>query len=90
MEAEEISFPVRPTQISAKRRVTVASFRGQVLVSIREFFMREETELPSRKGIALTEDQWGALLSQLDYINQAIIKKKHSLKNQESILRFAE
>ena len=55
------------------------------MVSIREFYMKNDAELPSRKGIALTEDQWNALITQLEDINHAIRQKKNSLKQQESL-----
>ena len=60
----------------------MSTFRGQVLVSVREFYTKDGEELPGRKGIALTEEQWNSLLSQVDDINHAILEKKESLKNK--------
>ena len=60
----------------------MSTFRGQVLVSVREFYTKDGEELPGRKGIALTEDQWNSLLSQVDDINHAILEKKDHLKHK--------
>jgi len=45
------------------RKVSVNMFKDKVLVNIREFYQREEGggELPGKKGIALTPQQWEEL-----------------------------
>ncbi|KAL9330036.1 hypothetical protein ACSQ67_005039 [Phaseolus vulgaris] len=47
-------------QLSEKRRVTIQDFRGKTLVSIREYYKKDGKDLPTSKGISLTEEQWSA------------------------------
>jgi Transcriptional Coactivator p15 (PC4) len=46
--------------IGSKKKVTVGSFKGMVLVNIREYYTDKNTgeEKPGSKGIALTVEQW--------------------------------
>ncbi|GJY80269.1 RNA polymerase II transcriptional coactivator KELP [Tanacetum coccineum] len=41
-------------RLSNKRRVTLTEFKGKSLVSIREYYMKDGKELPSSKGMALS------------------------------------
>ncbi|XP_044486807.1 RNA polymerase II transcriptional coactivator KELP [Mangifera indica] len=59
-------------KLSDKRRVTIQDFRGKTLVSIREYYKKDDKELPSAKGIALTEEQWSALKNNVPAIEEAI------------------
>ncbi|KAF7828120.1 RNA polymerase II transcriptional coactivator KELP [Senna tora] len=61
-------------KLSDKRRVTIQEFRGRKLVSIREFYSRGGKELPSSKGISLTEEQWSAFKKNMPAIEKAIEK----------------
>ena len=48
--------------LSAKRFVSINTFRGKLMVDIREFYQDDSGELkPGKKGISLSEDQWEAL-----------------------------
>lgn len=50
------------THLSPIKRVDVRSFKGRVLVDIRQFFRGPDgTTMPSKKGIALTIPQWRRL-----------------------------
>ncbi|VUG19100.1 DEBR0S4_10506g1_1 [Brettanomyces bruxellensis] len=55
-----------------RRRVTVRKFRNMKLVDIREYYQKNEEWLPGTKGISLTEDQWGILVSKIGEINEAL------------------
>merc|ERR1712048_660170 len=55
-ELGEAIFP-----ISYKRRITVRKWQGNVLVDIREHYLKEDLLLPSKKGISLTLDQYKQL-----------------------------
>ncbi|KAI4315546.1 hypothetical protein L6164_028343 [Bauhinia variegata] len=61
-------------KLSEKRRVTIQEFRGKTLVSIREYYKRDGKELPSSKGISLTEEQWSTLKKNIPAIEKAIKK----------------
>ncbi|MED6145881.1 hypothetical protein PIB30_029366 [Stylosanthes scabra] len=61
-------------KLSDRRRVTVQDFRGKTLVSIREYYRKDGKELPSSKGISLTEEQWSAFKKNVPAIENAIKK----------------
>ncbi|KAG7956290.1 hypothetical protein I3843_11G117000 [Carya illinoinensis] len=61
-------------RLSEKRRVTVQDFRGKTLVSIREYYKKDGKELPTSKGISLTEEQWSAFKKNVPDIEKAIRK----------------
>eukprot|EP01083_Nonionella_stella_P210979 763324_1 len=44
--------------ISPKRRVTIKEWEGNVLLDIREYYTKSEKELPGKKGISLTIQQY--------------------------------
>lgn len=59
-------------RLSHKRKVTVQEFKGKPLVSLREFFTKEGKELPTAKGISLTEEQWSVFKKNVPAIEKAI------------------
>ncbi|KAL1364111.1 hypothetical protein HN51_012275 [Arachis hypogaea] len=61
-------------KLSERRRVTVQDFRGKTLVSIREYYRKDGKELPTSKGISLTEEQWSAFKKNVPAIEKAIKK----------------
>ncbi|XP_040987595.1 RNA polymerase II transcriptional coactivator KELP-like [Juglans microcarpa x Juglans regia] len=61
-------------RLSEKRRVTIQDFRGKTLVSIREYYKKDGKELPTSKGISLTEEQWSAFKKNVPDIEKAIRK----------------
>ncbi|KAK9926941.1 hypothetical protein M0R45_024148 [Rubus argutus] len=61
-------------RLSHKRKVTVQEFKGKPLVSLREFFTKEGKELPTSKGISLTEEQWSVFKKNVPAIEKAIQK----------------
>ncbi|CAN6585867.1 unnamed protein product [Malus baccata var. baccata] len=61
-------------RLSAKRKVTLQEFRGKNLVSIREFYFKDGKELPTAKGISLTEEQWSVFKKNVPAIEKAISK----------------
>ncbi|KAK5846089.1 RNA polymerase II transcriptional coactivator KELP -like protein [Gossypium arboreum] len=61
-------------RLSDKRRVTLQDFRGKTLISIREYYKKDGKELPSSKGISLTEEQWSTLRKNIPNIEKAVTK----------------
>ncbi|PON34220.1 RNA polymerase II transcriptional coactivator KELP [Parasponia andersonii] len=61
-------------KLSEKRKVTIQDFRGRTLVSIREYFRKDGKDLPTAKGISLTEEQWSTFKQNVPAIEKAIRK----------------
>eukprot|EP00854_Cymbomonas_tetramitiformis_P007741 gene7741-9207_t len=60
-------------QLSKTRRVSVETYQGKKLVSIREFYEDQAGELkPTRKGLSVTESQWGELKNGVEVVDAAI------------------
>jgi hypothetical protein len=57
---------------NGKRRVTVSEFKGNTLISIREYYEKDGKELPGKKGISLTVDQWKGLTALAPDVDAAI------------------
>lgn len=58
--------------LGKNRRVTVRSFKGKVLVDIREFYQKDGVMAPGKKGISLSTEQWKLMLESADAISDAI------------------
>uniref|UniRef100_A0A5B6YVE7 Putative RNA polymerase II transcriptional coactivator KIWI-like n=1 Tax=Davidia involucrata TaxID=16924 RepID=A0A5B6YVE7_DAVIN len=59
-------------EISRNRRVSVRNWQGKVVVDIREFYVKDGKQMPGKKGISLTMDQWNVLRDHVDEIDQAV------------------
>ncbi|OJJ67509.1 hypothetical protein ASPBRDRAFT_161888 [Aspergillus brasiliensis CBS 101740] len=66
-------------EISKARRVTISSFRGKTMVSIREYYEKDGQELPGKKGISLPIDQFSSLVSLLPHIETTLQNKGESV-----------
>ncbi|KAJ5178942.1 hypothetical protein N7492_002152 [Penicillium capsulatum] len=62
-------------EISKKRRVTLSEFRNNTLINIREYYDKDGQELPGKKGISMSVDQFAALVTLLPDIEQALSQK---------------
>ncbi|KAL2824685.1 transcriptional Coactivator p15-domain-containing protein [Aspergillus cavernicola] len=62
-------------EISKMRRVTVSSFRGKTMISVREYYEKDGEELPGKKGISMPIDQFSTLLNLLPDIETALKEK---------------
>ncbi|GAV88779.1 PC4 domain-containing protein/DEK_C domain-containing protein [Cephalotus follicularis] len=69
-------------RLSSRRKVTVQDFRGRNLVSVREYYCKGDKELPTSKGISLTEEQWSALKKNIPAIEKAVWKMESKFMRQ--------
>ncbi|ERN08760.1 RNA polymerase II transcriptional coactivator KIWI [Amborella trichopoda] len=88
-DSEGVAPPARKTQkkdtedsdgitvcdISKTRRVSVRNWQGNVVVDIREFYFKDGKQLPGKKGISLTMEQWYVLRDHVDEIDKAVAEK---------------
>ncbi|PON32613.1 Transcription factor [Parasponia andersonii] len=59
-------------EISKNRRVSVRNWNGRIVVDIREFYLKDGKQLPGKKGISLTMDQWNILRDHVEEIDKAV------------------
>ncbi|KAM7509084.1 hypothetical protein LguiA_019537 [Lonicera macranthoides] len=59
-------------EISKNRRVSVRNWQGKVVIDIREFYVKDGKQMPGKKGISLTMDQWNVLREHVDEIDKAV------------------
>ena len=57
-------------EISKNRRVTISTFKGKKMVSIREYYEQGGKMLPGKKGISMMMEQYGALIELLPIIEK--------------------
>ncbi|KKY13363.1 putative rna polymerase ii transcriptional [Diplodia seriata] len=61
-------------ELSSRRRVTVSEYSGKPLISVREYYEKEGAQMPGRKGISLSLDQYNALMGLLPEVEAALAK----------------
>lgn len=59
-------------ELAKNRKVKVRKFAGKLMVDIREFYIKDGVELPGKKGISLSMDQWDVLREHIEEIDQAV------------------
>ncbi|KAE8735806.1 RNA polymerase II transcriptional coactivator KIWI [Hibiscus syriacus] len=59
-------------EISRNRRVSVRNWNGKIWVDIREFYIKDGKQLPGKKGISLSLDQWNTLRDHAEEIDKAL------------------
>jgi|AntAceMinimDraft_12_1070368.scaffolds.fasta_scaffold196058_1 hypothetical protein len=58
-------------ELEGMRKVTVGTYRGAVMVGIREFYDKDGKSLPGRKGISLGQEQWNVVCQNQEAIEKA-------------------
>ncbi|QCE15119.1 RNA polymerase II transcriptional coactivator KIWI-like [Vigna unguiculata] len=71
-DSDEESDSIVVCEISKNRRVSVRNWQGKVVVDIREFYSKDGKQLPGKKGISLTMDQWNVLRTHVEEIDKAV------------------
>jgi len=61
-------------ELAGNKKVSVRTFKGKVLIDIREYYTASGEEKPGKKGIALSPEQWKVLVSSMDDISAAVEK----------------
>ncbi|GMP53719.1 hypothetical protein CsSME_00019103 [Camellia sinensis var. sinensis] len=62
-------------RLSEKRRVTIQDFRGKTLVSMREYYRRDDKDLPTLKAVSfhyLIFEVWKIFISNGCYCGSAL------------------
>ncbi|XP_041006942.1 RNA polymerase II transcriptional coactivator KIWI [Juglans microcarpa x Juglans regia] len=70
--SDESTDDIVVCEISKTRRVTVRNWQGRAVVDIREFYVKDGKQLPGKKGISLTMDQWNVLRDHVEEIEKAV------------------
>ncbi|XP_027181520.1 RNA polymerase II transcriptional coactivator KIWI-like [Coffea eugenioides] len=71
-DSDDAADDIVVCEISKNRRVSVRNWQGRVVVDIREFYVKDGKQLPGKKGISLTMDQWNLLREHVDEIDKAV------------------
>lgn len=59
-------------ELGSKKRAGVSSFRGKMMIDVREYYEKDGEMKPGKKGISLPPDQWTALCAAADAFNAAV------------------
>jgi len=57
---------------SAKKRITVKTFKGKQYVDVRAFYDANGTMKPTKKGISLTVDEWNFVVDNFEEITNTL------------------
>jgi len=58
--------------LGSKKRAGVSSFRGKMMIDVREYYEKDGEMKPGKKGISLPPDQWTTLCATADAFNAAV------------------
>ncbi|KAF3337739.1 RNA polymerase II transcriptional coactivator KIWI-like protein [Carex littledalei] len=59
-------------EVSKNKRITVRNWNGNVMVDFREYFVKDGKQLPTKKGISLSMDQWKILRDHIEEIDDVV------------------
>ncbi|KAF2445957.1 PC4-domain-containing protein [Karstenula rhodostoma CBS 690.94] len=78
LDTDDDKNPFVALKANGTRRVTVSDFKGQTLVSIREYYEDKESGQmkPGKKGISLPIDQYNALLAAAPLLETVLAERE--------------
>merc|ERR1711928_6125 len=59
-------------ELDRQRILKVRTFKGKVLIDIREYYEKDGKQLPGKKGISLSAAQWQKLKQAIPEVDEAI------------------
>lgn len=59
-------------ELSRTRKVSVRMWQGKIFVDIREFYTKDGKQMPGKKGISLSLDQWEVLRNHVEEVDKEI------------------
>lgn len=59
-------------ELGSNRRAAVSSLGGKIMVQLREYYEKNGSMLPGKRGIALPPDQWNALCTAVPCFNNHV------------------
>ncbi|XP_004502968.1 RNA polymerase II transcriptional coactivator KIWI isoform X2 [Cicer arietinum] len=71
-DSDDNSDEIVVCEIGKNRKVTVRIWQGKIWVDIREFYIKDGKQLPGKKGISLSMDQWNVLRNHIEEIDNAL------------------
>ncbi|CAD8044583.1 unnamed protein product [Paramecium primaurelia] len=63
-------------ELTSLKKVSVSKFKGNVMISIREYFNKDGQSLPTKKGITLQLDNWEKFKQYIAEIDECVNKLK--------------
>ena len=57
---------------NGRKRCTVRKYKDAILVDVREFYEKDGAQLPGKKGISLTVEQWRALVANVSALDDEV------------------
>lgn len=57
-------------QLSSKRKVTISLFKGVPMVNVREYYEKDGSLLPTKKGISLPVEQWSSCKNAIENLTK--------------------
>jgi hypothetical protein len=50
-------------ELGPKKKVQIKKFKGTIFIDFREYFVKDDSLLPTKKGVTLSVDSWKRLVT---------------------------